>query len=222
MAEQCIVCLDQLRAVEPPPPPPPLPGDSGSPPKTSTNSANASTSPTTADAVDDSATAPSIGSSGPSTATGVHGHGPDSSSGSNAANVASETESRDATASKEAVTGIDGSSNVQEESHDDDFVAVIQICKHTLHDTCLREWTTKANSCPICRQSFHLVDVYDKIGGKPLNFLRSFSHIIFLFWDAFFRFSPPYFPSHLNCGPTPPPPISPRYARHILSPKFTC
>ncbi|CAK7213163.1 hypothetical protein SCUCBS95973_001707 [Sporothrix curviconia] len=155
MAEQCIVCLDQLRAVEPPPPPP-LPGDSANPPKNSSTNTRPAT-------VDDSAAAPSIGLSGPS--TGVNGH---SYSGSNDADVVGEAHSRDTAASKDAVTGID-SSNDHEETHDDDLVAVIQICKHTLHDTCLREWTTKANSCPICRQSFHLVDVYDKIGGKLLS-----------------------------------------------------
>src|SRR5689334_3309729 len=41
------------------------------------------------------------------------------------------------------------------ENHDN--VAQIQICGHVLHDSCLREWTEKANSCPICRQTFNLV-----------------------------------------------------------------
>ncbi|KAI1457159.1 hypothetical protein F4805DRAFT_202586 [Annulohypoxylon moriforme] len=48
-------------------------------------------------------------------------------------------------------------------------IAVIQICGHALHDACLREWTEKANSCPICRQAFHLVHVYDKVGGTQLS-----------------------------------------------------
>ena len=57
------------------------------------------------------------------------------------------------------------------DSHNNhDNVAVIQVCGHALHDGCLREWTGKANSCPICRQSFHLVQVYDKVGGKYLLF----------------------------------------------------
>lgn len=47
-----------------------------------------------------------------------------------------------------------------------DNIAVIQVCNHILHDSCLREWTVKANSCPFCRQAFHLVEVYDKIGGE--------------------------------------------------------
>jgi hypothetical protein len=48
----------------------------------------------------------------------------------------------------------------------DQHIAVIKTCGHILHDQCLQEWTQKANSCPICRQAFNLVDVYDKIGGK--------------------------------------------------------
>ncbi|KAI2471461.1 hypothetical protein F4781DRAFT_420646 [Annulohypoxylon bovei var. microspora] len=52
---------------------------------------------------------------------------------------------------------------------EDNNIAVIQICGHALHDACLREWTGKANSCPICRQAFHLVHVYDKVGGIQLS-----------------------------------------------------
>lgn len=50
-----------------------------------------------------------------------------------------------------------------------DNVALIPICGHVLHDMCLREWTEKANSCPICRQSFHMVEVYDRVGGTLLS-----------------------------------------------------
>jgi hypothetical protein len=56
-------------------------------------------------------------------------------------------------------------------------VALIKPCGHVLHDECLREWSQKANSCPICRHTFNLVEVLDKVGGKfPLS-----SHI---FWVA--------------------------------------
>ncbi|ORY69593.1 uncharacterized protein BCR38DRAFT_333798 [Pseudomassariella vexata] len=54
-------------------------------------------------------------------------------------------------------------------SDEDSKVAEIQVCGHILHNTCLREWTGKANSCPICRQTFHLVHVYDKVGGTKLS-----------------------------------------------------
>lgn len=50
------------------------------------------------------------------------------------------------------------------ENHEN--VAKIEVCGHMLHDACLREWTEKANSCPICRQTFHAVTVYDKVGGE--------------------------------------------------------
>ncbi|KAL7627156.1 hypothetical protein AAE478_003932 [Parahypoxylon ruwenzoriense] len=53
--------------------------------------------------------------------------------------------------------------------NEDSKIAVIQICGHVLHDACLREWIGKANSCPICRQVFHLVHVYDKVGGTQLS-----------------------------------------------------
>ena len=60
-----------------------------------------------------------------------------------------------------------GSSSSAEPNHQNhDPVALIQVCGHVLHDSCLREWTEKANSCPICRQAFHLVHVYDKVGGE--------------------------------------------------------
>ncbi|TVY50410.1 PHD and RING finger domain-containing protein [Lachnellula cervina] len=48
-------------------------------------------------------------------------------------------------------------------------VALIKPCGHVLHDECLREWSQKANSCPICRQTFNLVEVLDKIGGTALS-----------------------------------------------------
>ncbi len=44
-------------------------------------------------------------------------------------------------------------------------IAVIKPCNHVLHDECLREWSQKANSCPICRHAFNLVEVLDKVGG---------------------------------------------------------
>lgn len=48
----------------------------------------------------------------------------------------------------------------------DNSIAIIQVCGHILHDSCLKAWTVKANSCPICRQTFHSVQVYDQIGGE--------------------------------------------------------
>ena len=45
-------------------------------------------------------------------------------------------------------------------------VALIPVCGHVLHDTCLKEWAERSNSCPICRTTFNMVEVLDKIGGR--------------------------------------------------------
>ena len=45
------------------------------------------------------------------------------------------------------------------------FIALIQACGHVLHDECLKLWSQKANSCPICRHAFNLVQVLDTVGG---------------------------------------------------------
>ncbi|KAK7911270.1 hypothetical protein PG985_013751 [Apiospora marii] len=54
-------------------------------------------------------------------------------------------------------------------SDEDSKIAEIEICGHVLHDVCLRQWTGKANSCPICRQTFNSVIVYDRVGGNKLD-----------------------------------------------------
>lgn len=55
--------------------------------------------------------------------------------------------------------------------HNGHLIAVIQTCGHILHDACLQAWIEKANSCPICRSAFHLVEVRDKVGGKSHMYL---------------------------------------------------
>lgn len=62
----------------------------------------------------------------------------------------------------------DSTTKKDEDDANDNNIAIIQVCGHILHDSCLKAWTVKANSCPICRQTFHLVQVYDQIGGKLL------------------------------------------------------
>ncbi len=71
-----------------------------------------------------------------------------------------------ATSSPGKTPDADNSVQIKQEPQEDENVAQIQVCGHLLHDSCLKEWTEKANSCPICRQIFHLVHVYDKVGGK--------------------------------------------------------
>ncbi|KAJ4422435.1 hypothetical protein N0V82_002883 [Gnomoniopsis sp. IMI 355080] len=80
-----------------------------------------------------------------------------------AATAASPTASTTTTTTKDLFETSDGSVETN------DNIAKIQICGHVLHDSCLREWTIKANSCPFCRQAFHQVEVYDKIGGSLLT-----------------------------------------------------
>lgn len=77
--------------------------------------------------------------------------------------TASSTTTNETTTTIKDLTGGGESS-----PENDGNVAIIQICGHILHDSCLKAWSGKANSCPICRQAFHLVEVYDKIGGKSL------------------------------------------------------
>ena len=46
------------------------------------------------------------------------------------------------------------------------LIAVIKSCNHVLHDVCLKEWTQKANSCPICRTQFNKVEVRESTTGE--------------------------------------------------------
>lgn len=47
-----------------------------------------------------------------------------------------------------------------------EMIAHLLPCGHNLHDECLKPWVERANSCPICRQSFNLVELSIKVGGK--------------------------------------------------------
>jgi len=53
------------------------------------------------------------------------------------------------------------SSEVHEE-----LIAHLLPCGHDLHNECLKPWVERANSCPICRQSFNQVDLSQKTGGR--------------------------------------------------------
>lgn len=71
-------------------------------------------------------------------------------------------------------------------SDEQQLIAVIQTCQHVLHDTCLKEWTQKANSCPICRTQFNKVEVRGTTIGKLLtsyypltNFIKKIANFQF-------------------------------------------
>lgn len=50
-----------------------------------------------------------------------------------------------------------------------ELVAHLLPCGHFLHDECLKPWVERANSCPICRQTFNTVELSATLGGtlKP-------------------------------------------------------
>ncbi|KAL1973193.1 hypothetical protein VTN31DRAFT_6735 [Thermomyces dupontii] len=48
-------------------------------------------------------------------------------------------------------------------------IARMLPCRHVLHDDCLRPWVERANSCPICRQSFNVVELLDALDGPVVS-----------------------------------------------------
>ena len=46
-------------------------------------------------------------------------------------------------------------------------IAHLLPCGHNLHNECLKPWVERANSCPICRQNFNVVELVTKVGGTP-------------------------------------------------------
>lgn len=62
--------------------------------------------------------------------------------------------------------GVDGTEDAGQ-------IAQLLPCGHILHNNCLKPWVERANSCPICRRSFNLVELSDRIGGM---FLLSVSY----------------------------------------------
>jgi hypothetical protein len=50
-------------------------------------------------------------------------------------------------------------------------IARLLPCLHILHNNCLKPWVERANSCPICRQNFNVVELTDTVGGKFCSLL---------------------------------------------------
>ncbi|OJJ47009.1 hypothetical protein ASPZODRAFT_31362, partial [Penicilliopsis zonata CBS 506.65] len=55
----------------------------------------------------------------------------------------------------------------QSDDASDDAGQIAQLlpCGHILHNICLKPWVERANSCPICRRSFNIVELSDRPGG---------------------------------------------------------
>ncbi|KAL2000331.1 hypothetical protein VTN02DRAFT_3271 [Thermoascus thermophilus] len=48
-------------------------------------------------------------------------------------------------------------------------IAHLLPCGHNLHNNCLKPWVERANSCPICRRSFNVVELSDTPGGPIVS-----------------------------------------------------
>jgi hypothetical protein len=56
-----------------------------------------------------------------------------------------------------------------EQPKDDEMVAHLLPCGHNLHNECLKPWVERANSCPICRASFNMVELSARVGGMSIR-----------------------------------------------------
>jgi hypothetical protein len=64
--------------------------------------------------------------------------------------------------------GVDG-------TEDTGQIAQLLPCGHILHNNCLKPWVERANSCPICRRSFNVVELSDRVGGTYIQLLFTVS-----------------------------------------------
>lgn len=44
-------------------------------------------------------------------------------------------------------------------------IAALDSCDHIIHDACIRLWAQKTNTCPICREAFRKLRVFDGVSG---------------------------------------------------------
>ncbi|KAJ6133913.1 hypothetical protein N7523_000235 [Penicillium sp. IBT 18751x] len=52
---------------------------------------------------------------------------------------------------------------------EDSQIAQLLPCGHVLHNNCLKPWVERANSCPICRRNFNMVELTDSLGGPVIS-----------------------------------------------------
>lgn len=65
-----------------------------------------------------------------------------------------------------------------DDSEDPGQVARLLPCGHILHNNCLKPWVERANSCPICRRSFNVVELSDQIEGN--SYFYTFFFVLFM------------------------------------------
>ncbi|KND94760.1 PHD and RING finger domain-containing protein [Tolypocladium ophioglossoides CBS 100239] len=73
------------------------------------------------------------------------------------------------TATEAASSTTAGAEAVGEDSGHLDIVAALDGCEHIIHDSCIRSWAQKTNTCPICRNPFHTVRVYNGADGTAIS-----------------------------------------------------
>ncbi len=56
---------------------------------------------------------------------------------------------------------------VSEDNNYLDIVAALDGCEHIIHDSCIRSWAQKTNTCPICREPFHSVHRRERRTPRP-------------------------------------------------------
>ena len=68
----------------------------------------------------------------------------------------------------DAHEGLPATSKALEQGNksEDAMIAHLLPCGHDLHNECLKPWVERANSCPICRQTFNQVELSDRVGSK--------------------------------------------------------
>ncbi len=63
--------------------------------------------------------------------------------------------------------GINGDTiSTKYDVNDESLIATLRPCMHHLHNVCLVPWVERANSCPICRTNFDLVELSKSVGGE--------------------------------------------------------
>ncbi|MCJ1455799.1 hypothetical protein MMC28_006155 [Mycoblastus sanguinarius] len=59
------------------------------------------------------------------------------------------------------------------DDQESELIAHLLPCGHNLHNECLKPWVERANSCPICRQSFNQVELCNQVDGKWMGTQQS-------------------------------------------------